>query len=217
MPCFVNGGVLPDNRRGVINDQLIALWDWYGTFAGMVDRDVYDPVAARFDLPQPDSLNFWDYIMGRADTTPRLALTIGLATGSTHDEQRVGNATVGGVILPPYKLLLGGEIGVIKGVWSGPLEPNDTVRHRDLVVADTEVCGRTPQTGCLFNVWEDPSERVNLAASQPHVFHRLLQFADEQERHVFSPQRPKITPPEYCEAVQAAGGWIVPYLDVPDL
>ena len=99
MAALVNGGVLPTHVRGKtlkgfihecgesdigLNFELSlslasatmltsanALIDWYATFCRLAGVDVYDERAAVAGLPQPDSHDVWDLIIGANDTSPR--------------------------------------------------------------------------------------------------------------------------------------------------
>jgi hypothetical protein len=70
-----------------------------------------------------------------------------------------------------FKILLGWGPGNILDMaqWAGPDSPNATSSDFGNF---TQVCGRTPETGCLYNVWEDPGEHNNLAVNQPDLFNR---------------------------------------------
>ena len=71
-PRFVSGGFLnaTSSSRGRVGtklDGLVALADWYSTFAflaGIVDPT--DHAAAAAGLPPIDSLNLWPYLSGAA-------------------------------------------------------------------------------------------------------------------------------------------------------
>ena len=51
-----------------------------------------------------------------------------------------------------------------------------------------QVCGRTVETGCLFNVFADPGEHDNIAAANKGVWTKLLARMDEAR----APYRPFI-------------------------
>ena len=55
----------------------------------------------------------------------------------------------------------------------------------------TAHCGRTPATGCLYDVRADPGEHHNLAADPAHAatFAALLARLDEAQKGVYSPDR----------------------------
>ena len=44
--ALVAGGALPAARRGAVDERLVAAWDWYATFAGLVGLDPTDARAA---------------------------------------------------------------------------------------------------------------------------------------------------------------------------
>ena len=76
---FVSGGFLPPSVRGTKFEGLIALWDWYGTFASLAGVDPTDHRAALANLPPIDSYDLTPVLMGRAKgfMSPRRELVIG--------------------------------------------------------------------------------------------------------------------------------------------
>ena len=212
--AFASGGLLPRAVRGTTNTGLMAGWDWYHTFAALAGEDPTDHRAAAAGLPPIDSLDMWPMLSGANFTSPRTLLAIGSNTdgeaGRTH-----GNTTVGGVIVPPYKIVLGMDNGTLDmATWTGPKSPNNTVTPPP--ASFTQRCGRTPATGCLYNVYTDPTEHVNLAETHPQVFKTLLAKVDELQQGVYSPQR---SVPEHgaglaCErGITEYNGFWGPFLD----
>eukprot|EP00040_Diaphanoeca_grandis_P027589 m.157279 g.157279 ORF g.157279 m.157279 type:complete len:561 (-) comp31048_c0_seq1:97-1779(-) len=186
--AFVSGGFLPPAMRGTLQTGLVAGWDWYATVAALAGVDPTDEKAAKAGLPPIDSHNLWPLLSGANSTSPRTQLEIGSNLGGDEANRTSGITKVGGLIVPPYKILLGQGPGNIIDMagWPGPQSPNETfVDYSNL----TEVCGRTPETGCLFNVWEDPGEHINLATTMPTIYNSMLAQADEVEKGVFSPDR----------------------------
>lgn len=92
-----------------------------------------------------------------------------------------GDTLVGGIIRNNgYKLLLGAEnkrFLVGQDVLTAPLWPNTTLPPL-VPELHPKTCGRTPLTGCLFNVLSDPGESNNLASSMPDLFHEMLARVD---------------------------------------
>ena len=58
----------------------------------------------------------------------------------------------------------------------------------------TQVCGRTPATGCLYDVFSDPGEDNNQAAREPQVYTEMMAAIAQLEKGVFSPHRRLILP-----------------------
>ena len=57
--AFVSGGALPEEVRGTVNYGLMAIADWYTTFAGFAGVDPFDPLANASHLPPVDGLDMW--------------------------------------------------------------------------------------------------------------------------------------------------------------
>lgn len=97
-----------------------------------------------------------------------------------------GATLVGGLIRPPYKIIVGDGPGNTLDMagWPGPHSPNASSVNWSNVTA---MCGVTPETGCLFDIFADPGEHINIAASQPAKFTAML--TEMQAVKVFSPIR----------------------------
>merc|ERR1719242_2183068 len=63
--AFVNGGWLPDERRGKKENGLMHIADWYTTFCAMLEIDETDHMAAAVGLPAVDGLDMWPLISGQ--------------------------------------------------------------------------------------------------------------------------------------------------------
>lgn len=209
--AFASGGFLPKAVRGSVQEGLITGWDWYATFAALAGADPADKKAAAAGLPPHDSFNQWPLLSGQNTTSPRRRLEIGSNVGGDDHGRKTGQTTVGGILVPPYKLLVGyGEGDSINMAgWPGPQSPNGTsVDFKGMKMS----CGTTPDTGCLFNVFKDPEERQNLANDRPDVFRSMLAELLEVNATVFSPNR-GTTNPAACEtALGKYGGAWGPFL-----
>uniref|UniRef100_A0A7S2IR02 Sulfatase N-terminal domain-containing protein n=1 Tax=Haptolina brevifila TaxID=156173 RepID=A0A7S2IR02_9EUKA len=84
--AFVSGGLIPAARRGTRFDGLVAIWDWYATFASLAGVTSIDERAAQAGLPPIDSidmsaaLGLGGSLRGsgaKAGTSPRTQLLIG--------------------------------------------------------------------------------------------------------------------------------------------
>ena len=75
-----------------------------------------------------------------------------------------------------------------------------------------KVCGRSPHTGCMFNVFDDPTERRNLAAAQPARFAQMLARVDALQATVYSPVRGDNDPRACDAAISRYGGYWGPFL-----
>ena len=207
--------MIPPSRRGTAEAGLVAGWDWYATLAGLAGVDPTDHRAAQAGLPPIDSLDLWPLISGANATSPRAELHIGSNEGGDRDAARDRGATlVGGLIAPPYKILVGdGPGGIIDMAgWPGPDSPNQNNTDYGRL---TQVCGRTVETGCLYNVFADPEERANIIATNQGVWTKLLARMDEVQQTVFSPSR-GATDPRACEMALKRHGFWGPFVDQAD-
>ena len=53
---------------------------------------------------------------------------------------------------------------------------------------EERVCDEVPDRGCLFNIWDDPSESVSVAEANPDVFNSLVAELKDASQHIFRPQ-----------------------------
>ena len=173
---FVSGGYLPEKMRGQKTDGYIHIADWYATFCYLAGVDPTDEKAAKAKLPPIDSMNMWPLISGQNSTSPRTDIP---ATFST-------------LISGDYKILQG---DVAQAGWTGPQYPNLTNPNGGIKVV--EHCG---QGGCLYNIKDDPEERVNLASKMPDILKQMQAKLTKYQATYFNPDRGKV-PPIACETV----------------
>jgi arylsulfatase I/J len=147
--------------------------------------DLVDPTdnrAALAGLPPIDSLNMWPLISGATTVSPRVDVVI----GSDSSECGFGNGTMVQALLRSdgYKLIIG-SLG--QNIWQGPYYPNATTKWNDVPF----VCGIPPNngTGCLFNIFSDPTEHVDLAASSPDIVAAMYARIQDYQATAFSPNR----------------------------
>lgn len=245
--AFASGGFLPPVAQGTRQGGLIAVWDWYATFAALAGvDDPYDERAAAAQLPDVLSYNVWPLLSGSTAQSPRESLLI----AGTEDLSDDANPVLFGIIRPPWKLLVGSskmhrKLPLWPTVWTcstGECPPSaDTLAaemlhidldtavrwvghgegegtvdvvgtlRRDRVLVDGKnagahrgghrfasdqpaidclaeserVCDEVPEKGCLFNIWNDPSESASVAEANPEVFNRLLVEFKKESQHVF--------------------------------
>lgn len=143
------------------------------------------------------SHNLWPLLSGQTDVSPRTEL----AVGAEHE--------VGGLISGTFKVVLGDNA---QAGWAGQVFPNTT---SDWNPSNShEVCGNTTETGCLYNILEDPGEHVNLAAQKPKVFNRMIQRIAKINEGFFDPAR-GTSDPKACElALTKYGGFWGPFVGV---
>ena len=99
--------------------------------------------------------DMWPMISGANGTSPRREIVIGSNVGGDEEGRTSGVTTVAALIRPPWKIILGEGPGDILDMAAhpGPQSPNGTQTNYNNL---TEVCGRSPETGCLYDVFADP-------------------------------------------------------------
>merc|ERR1712217_24682 len=177
--AFISGGFLQrksPKRVGTKLEGYTHMADWYATFAALAGVDPTDHKAKAAGLPPIDSLNLWPYLSGKTDKSPRSEVF----------------ADPGVLILGDWKII-GANVQnatsskgeeVATACWMGPEYPNGTADpgcHR------SEACANTG--GCLYNIFDDPSEHVNLAKQNPSKLRELQQRLAELQPTHFSPKR----------------------------
>lgn len=186
---FINGGYLPEKMRGQKTDSYIHIADWYATFCALAEVDPTDDKAAEAGLPPIDSLNMWPMLSGETSTSPRVDIPISYST----------------LISGDYKILTG---RVSQAGWTGPQYPNVTSPEG---INNAEQCG---DEGCLYNIKEDPEERVNLASEMPGLLNEMREKLEGYQATYFNPDRGS-TPPEACQmAMGKYEGFWGPFINV---
>ena len=94
--------------------------------------------------------------------------------------------------------------------WTGPLQPNGTTTPDA-----TQHCGTADAPQCLYNVLQDPTEHVNLAAALPDVARELGARLKVLQAGVFDPSR-GVPDPLACNVTHSRWfGFVGPFLDLP--
>jgi arylsulfatase A-like enzyme len=219
--AFLSGGALPAAVRGTVSNELITIWDWYATFVeGIAGMDPTDHRAAAAGLPPIDSVNHWDFLVGKVATSPRAEIPLGSCTAapdqdafcqSEGHQQTIVNAVVtyvgDGADRQLWKLLIG---RVPLAGWTGPKYPNGTGAE-----TPTVSCGMPPEgSGCLYNLSDDPTEHNNLADVAAHNTIKMHLFAKIQQHNAtaFSPDRGPVDPAACTAARQKFGGFWGPWI-----
>ena len=103
-----------------------------------------------------------------------------------------------------YKILTG---IVLQAGWTGPQYPNKTRPSGGIYAfQDCDSIGR------LYNIKDDPEERVNLAKSQPDILKDMQQKLAEYQATYFNPNRGKVWPNACTTALNTYGGFWGPFL-----
>ena len=142
-----------------------------------------DEWAAAAKLPAVDSLDMWPLISGENSTSPRTEIF----------------ASVDALISGDYKILMG---QMEQAGWTGPQYPNQTNPHGGINA--TLNCG---ETGCLFNIKEDPEERKNLASTMPDMLSQMKQKLTALRATHFNPDRGSASPLACQTAVEKYGNF----------
>eukprot|EP01064_Diplonema_japonicum_P008406 TRINITY_DN15861_c0_g1_i1.p1 TRINITY_DN15861_c0_g1~~TRINITY_DN15861_c0_g1_i1.p1 ORF type:complete len:522 (+),score=73.66 TRINITY_DN15861_c0_g1_i1:57-1622(+) len=188
--AFISGGHLPPKAKGTRLEGLITAWDWYATLANLAGVDPRDEKAEKAGLPPIDSIDMWDYLTTTSVVSPRDEILLG-----SSDTILVPSPTkLGGLIKGRYKILIG---SVSQAGWPGPLYPNATTTWNSSQAV--QECGDTASTGCLYDIFSDPTEHINLAPTHPEVWKQLKDRMDLQSKGLFSPDRGS-PDPTACEA-----------------
>jgi len=216
---FVAGGFVPKAQRGSRLNGLIGGEDWYATFAELGGVDPYDNNAKAAGLPPVDSISAWSYISGASQESARTDLAVGTALGGyTAVARRRGEPMVGAWLQADgdsiYKVVLGeaagdqAECNLYTGpdnnekvdgmlissrsaasVTSGVATDEDYSEIDENCFSQTMTCGSTADTGCLFDVANDPAENNNLAQLNPGIFNAIMDKIILKQKHVYAPDR----------------------------
>jgi len=211
--AFATGGHVPSSRRGTKETGLIAIQDFYATYAALAKVDPTDHKAAAGGLPPIDSLNMWPLLSGHNATSPRTEIQIGDTSAMTPNGD--GKTLVGGLIWGRYKLLLGAPdklYRISQDVRTGPSWPNSSSHLVPLL--HSRVCGRKQENGCLFDVVADPFELTSIAEQASDLFTSMLARVDELQQTVYSPVRGSKDKQACTVAEEDYKGYWGPFVDI---
>ena len=187
--AFVSGGYLPTIMRGKKTEGYIHMADWYATFCALAGVDPKDVTAAQAKLPPIDSMNMWPLISGENSSSPRVDIP-------------VSNMTL---ISGDYKILTG---EVDQMCWTGPQSPSVTIPVAKCVSVKEE-CG---ESGCLYNIREDPYEHVNLVSKLPDKLKEMQAKLAAYQATYFTPDRGKFWPSACEYALHIYSGFWGPFI-----
>ena len=214
--AFVAGGALPAKVAGKPLNALIHIADWYATFCSLAGIDPSDVQAAAAGLPPVDGIDMWP------------ALTSEVADGGSGGGSSSGGGgggVVGGgrtevhlskqaLIVGKMKILIGTQF--MSG-WTGPSYPNATGPQPNPPFASAfqlQLWGHDCGDGCLYDIFADPTEHHDLAASQPEILTKLRSRLQELNKQNYDPDRGR-GDPRACQQAVANGGFYGPWLDLP--
>ena len=231
--AFLAGGAVPPAKRGTAFDGVVSIADWMATLcelAGCADAAA-DARAARANAwLAPRGLP----LLAPIDSVPQWRHILDGTNGRAGPLQLSERA----VLRWPHKLIVGAQP---YAVWTGQLYPNCSTRASLLswqgpMFTDVKVfgqnvffgggspaeharltwahdCGAAP--GCLFDLADDPSERVDLArkdAAHAALAAELRAALDALNEGRFDPDRGGDSV-RACEAALAHGGTYGPFVD----
>ena len=185
--AFASGGYLPKSMRGKKTDGYIHVADWYATFSSLAGVDPTDNRAAKAKLPPIDSFNVWPLISGQNSTSPRVDIPISDTT----------------LISGEYKILTG---NVNLAGWTGPVYPNTT---KPSGISAVEHCG---DSGCLYNIIDDPEEYTNLAEKMPDMLKEMQAKLNKYQATRFTPNRGSDSPAACETALNVYHGFWGPFV-----
>jgi arylsulfatase I/J len=231
--AFASGGYIPAAARGTVYRGLMHVADWYSTLARLVGVDPTDDAHASEGVPPVDSVDQWAALTGATGAaaataaasdwswssvpSPRSEVPFDICTNLGGAADDCASCSSGGnpggafdqaaLIIGDYKLVVGTQHGL--GFWTGPQHPNGTKDYRD---------AGCPLTGCLFNVYADPTEHVDLAAAQPARLAQMQARLRELAKGVFQTNFSDFPEPAQClsdeQAAELYGGHIGPQCGV---
>ena len=192
--AFLAGGALPPVVQGTTSEALCHIADWYATFASLAGVNATDTEAGAVGLPPIDSVNLWPALVTGGPSAAPARTEIQLSTDA----------------------LISGRLKLIRGKqhysgWTGQTYPNRTGTQPMPAMAHFGVwdydCGAR---GCLFDIFRDPTEHMDLAAAQPADAVRLGARLDDLNAEHYGPDRGR-GDEAACTAAVAYGGFYGPF------
>eukprot|EP00051_Salpingoeca_urceolata_P032595 m.16473 g.16473 ORF g.16473 m.16473 type:complete len:669 (-) comp5258_c0_seq2:215-2221(-) len=162
--AFVAGGYLPSNVKGSVYSGLVSVADWYATVSKLAGVDPSDPAQG---VPPIDSLDVWDDLVVFNNTvSSRTSLPLSWQCKQADPAQCFGNdpSFKGALINGTYKIIYNPSVA---DWWQGPVFPNASG-----IAKNGDAC----KDGCLFDIYNDPTEHVNLKSAQPQKFAAMKQL-----------------------------------------
>eukprot|EP01084_Bolivina_argentea_P160625 279688_1 len=153
--AFVSGGWngLPSHRRGMTENGMIHISDWYVTFCRMFGVDPFDQKAAKHGLPPVEGYNVWPLIIGENETSPRILLPIDNTT----------------LINDNYKLIISEQL-IDWACWEGGIYPNASSPKNN-----PAKCRKNCTNGCLFDIVNDWTEHIDIAENNGNIVKQMNQ------------------------------------------
>ena len=230
--ALVSGGYgIPDSSRGGTYDGIVSIADWFGMFCDLFGVDKHDSKS--------DEANEW-IAKNRPDlaTLPPVDSLSGLFNSitslDTANQHPILPLSPTALLAYPYKIVTGIQT---YSNYTGQLFPNCSTisndnpylpwhndshlmnSHLDWSLDPDELdrhlwaydCG---DSGCLYNVKQDPNETTDLAERMPDVLERLRSLLDEHAATIFNPDRgvEDVRACQYSASVN--GGYYGPWISL---
>ncbi|KAH9257805.1 hypothetical protein BASA81_003823 [Batrachochytrium salamandrivorans] len=209
--AFASGGIIPPAQRGQTSHDLIHVADVYASLIRVAMFDlktpfrqsselaklVLDEEAQRVGLPPVDSQNtLWGAIISSNQETTRQEV---------HLSEK-------GLISGRYKVLLGDQP---MNMWQGEQYPNATGYQPSFLQTSKTLRSLHCHAGCLFNIFEDPTEHHELSAAFPELKNTMVARLRELNKSVFRPNRGREDFTACRVAKKLHQGHYGPFLDLP--
>jgi len=224
--AFVAGGWVPPPQRGTSRTGLIAVADWLATFCEIANVTVADAAAAAAGLPPIDSQSMLTYLVGDGGggsysggtaLSPRVELQVDsnvllkVVSAATDRNTDATNSTAANANLKLWKIFGSGFPSTPQGAtgWAcfpGPFYPNATNPGCNSGGDCDKSLG-----GCLFELYGDATEHLNLAASEADVMRMMVSRLAALQPSIFSPDRGQADQAA-CLQVNKNGGFYGPWL-----
>jgi arylsulfatase I/J len=205
--AFLSGGYIPERLRNTKHEHIISIADWYATLCVMAGGSVSFCTSDA----KADKANAWIQqtnnglpLLPAIDSVPQWASIL------SHSQARSGifHLSENAVIDWPFKLVVGIQN---YSAWTGELYPNCSTiwnlsqgmgpQFVDFKVFGVPQADSNPavnkqtfwqedcSSGCLYNIWEDSTEQVNLASENPVKVRFLKRRLVELNKQNFLPYR----------------------------
>eukprot|EP00927_Polykrikos_kofoidii_P049291 TRINITY_DN43369_c0_g1_i1.p1 TRINITY_DN43369_c0_g1~~TRINITY_DN43369_c0_g1_i1.p1 ORF type:complete len:569 (+),score=63.47 TRINITY_DN43369_c0_g1_i1:90-1796(+) len=223
---FVAGGALPTKVRGKSLDGIISVADWYTTLCAAAGGPSceQDVEAQANGLPPLDSVNMWDYLTGKVDSSPRteLALSVlpaaAVAPSAALLETFEGRNRYDVRYYGGGEAIISGNFKLIQGlVFFGPFKP-PKVPGNCLEMQGPWTTSH-PGVPCqfaapaLYDVVNDPTETTDISGMHPEVATALAARIETLRGGVYAPDRGPLEQAA-CDAADGYGDFWGPWLNL---
>jgi arylsulfatase A-like enzyme len=167
------GGLVPPARRGVTLPRSTGAFhvaDAHATFLARAGLPLIDPNPR---APTPvDGMDVWEWVTGHTPLSPRTET--GMPLDHLNFDYTLG--LQGAYVKGALKLIVGGPSGEAQASWFGgpPLYFSPNQSHPHPPINQSACSNNVPPFACLFNLTEDPTEHVDLAATRPDLLGQMM-------------------------------------------